>query len=125
MTIHNEIDGELNVEADVELMQIAATNLVSNAIKYGRNHGIIRLSSKALENIVEIEVYNDSQPITQEDKDKLFKRFSRLDNDASRNVKGTGLGLFITKQIIEKHGGKIWVEPKENGNSFIFQLPIR
>jgi two-component system, NtrC family, sensor kinase len=125
MTIRNEIDGELSVEADVELMQIAATNLVSNAIKYGRNHGIIGLSSKALENIVEIEVYNDSQPIRQEDKDKLFRRFSRLDNDASRNVKGTGLGLFITKQIIEKHGGKIWVEPRENGNSFIFQLPIR
>jgi two-component system, NtrC family, sensor kinase len=125
MTIRNEIDSELCVEADVELMQIAATNLVSNAIKYGRNHGIIGLSSKALENIVEIEVYNDSQPITGADKDKLFKRFSRLDNDASRNVKGTGLGLFITKQIIEKHGGKIWVEPRENGNSFIFQLPIR
>jgi two-component system NtrC family sensor kinase len=125
MTIRNEIDGELNVEADVELMQIAVTNLVSNAIKYGRNHGIIGLSSKTLENIVEIEVYNDSQPITQEDKEKLFRRFSRLDNDASRSVKGTGLGLFITKQIIEKHGGKIWVEPRENGNSFIFQLPIR
>jgi signal transduction histidine kinase len=124
MTIRNEIDGDLCVEADVELMQIAATNLITNAIKYGRDHGNIVLSSNAFENIGQIEVYNDSEPIRQEDKEKLFKRFSRLDTDASRNVKGTGLGLFITKQIIEKHGGKIWVEPKENGNSFIFQLAI-
>jgi two-component system NtrC family sensor kinase len=124
MTIRNEIDGDLCLEADVELMQIVATNLITNAIKYGRDHSIIGLSSKAFENIAEIEIYNDSQPICQEDKEKLFKRFSRLDNDASKNVKGTGLGLFITKQIIEKHGGKIWVEPRENGNSFIFQLAI-
>ncbi len=125
MTIRNEIDGGLCVEADVELMQIVATNLISNAIKYGREHGAIVLSSKTFENIGEVDVYNDSEPIRQEDKEKLFKRFSRLDNPVSRNVKGTGLGLFVTKQIIEKHGGKIWVEPRENGNSFIFQLAIR
>jgi signal transduction histidine kinase len=82
------------------------------------------LSSKILENIGEIDVYNDSEPIRQEDKEKLFKRFSRLDTPVNRNVKGTGLGLFITKQIIEKHGGKIWVEPRKNGNSFIFELAI-
>jgi two-component system NtrC family sensor kinase len=122
MTIRNEIDDTLCVEADTELLQVAATNLVNNAIKYGREHGNIVLSSKILDNIGQIEVYNDSEPIRQEDKEKLFKRFSRLDNHASRNVKGTGLGLFVTKQIIEKHGGKIWIEPRENGNSFIFQL---
>ena len=124
MTIRNEIDGDLCAEADIELMQIVATNLIANAIKYGRDHSNIILSSKIFENIGEIEVYNDSEPISQEDKEKLFKRFSRLDTTANRNVKGTGLGLFITKQIIEKHGGKIWVEPRKNGNSFIFQLAI-
>jgi two-component system NtrC family sensor kinase len=124
MTIRNEINSDLCIEADKELMQIVATNLIANAIKYGRDYGNIVLSSKIFENIGEIEVYNDSEPIRQEDKDKLFKRFSRLDTHVNRNVKGTGLGLFITKQIIEKHGGKIWVEPRKNGNSFIFQLAI-
>ncbi len=124
MTIRNEIDGDLCVEADMELMQIVATNLIANAIKYGRDYSNIVLSSKIFENIGEIEVYNDSEPIRQEDKEKLFKRFSRLDTPVNRNVKGTGLGLFITKQIIEKHGGKIWVEPRKNGNSFIFELAI-
>jgi two-component system, NtrC family, sensor kinase len=122
MTIRNEIDGNLCVEADVELMQIVATNLITNAIKYGRDYSTIVLSSKTFDHTTEVEIYNDSEPIRSEDKDKLFKRFSRLDTRASSNVKGTGLGLFITKQIIEKHGGKIWVEPRENGNSFIFQL---
>lgn len=122
MSIRNEIDSDLCVEADMELMQIAATNLITNAIKYGRDNGNIVLSSKIFDHVSEIEIYNDSEPISQQDKGKLFRRFSRLDTPVSRNVKGTGLGLFITKQIIEKHGGKIRVEPRENGNSFIFQL---
>jgi len=122
MTIRNEIDDNLCVEADTELLQVVVTNLINNAIKYGREHGNIVLSSKTFDHVGQIEVYNDSEPIREEEKEKLFKRFSRLDNYVSRNVKGTGLGLFVTKQIIEKHGGKIWIEPRENGNSFIFQL---
>lgn len=125
MNINNEIDVDLTVIADLELLRIAATNLISNAIKYGKNNGTIVFNSKSYDGHVEIEVYNDSVPIKEEQKAKLFQRFSRLDNAETRTVKGTGLGLFITKQIIEKHGGTIWVEPKENGNSFIFQLPIQ
>jgi len=124
MTISNKIDVELKVNTDLDLMQIVANNLITNAIKYGLECGNIVLSSSKCNGNIEIEVYNDSVPISQQEKGKLFKRFSRLDNPATKDVKGTGLGLFITQQIIEKHGGKIWVEPRENGNSFIFQLPI-
>jgi signal transduction histidine kinase len=69
-----------------------------------------------------VEVYNDSTPISEEQKEKLFKKFSRIETAETKRVKGTGLGLFITKQIIEKHAGRIWVEPREKGNSFIFQI---
>jgi len=125
MVICNEIDAGLKVNADLDLMQIVANNLIANAIKYGLERGNIVLSSSKCNGNVEIEVYNDSVPIGWQEKGKLFKRFSRLDNPATKDVKGTGLGLFITQQIIEKHGGKIRVEPRENGNSFIFQLPIQ
>jgi signal transduction histidine kinase len=70
----------------------------------------------------EIEVYNDGRPLTGEETAKLFKRFSRLTQADGRKTRGSGLGLFITKDIIEKHGGSIRVEPRENGNSFVFQI---
>jgi signal transduction histidine kinase len=124
MTIKNLIDENLKVNADPELMQIVVNNLVTNAIKYGTENSEIILTSRNGHgnSFVEIEVYNDSTPISQQEKEKLFQRFSRLDNAATREVKGTGLGLFITKQIIGKHGGDIWVEPREHGNSFIFRI---
>jgi signal transduction histidine kinase len=103
-------------------MQVAANNLVGNAIKYGKEGGKILLKSDNENGKVRIDVYNDSVPITEEQKEKLFKKFSRLQTAETKKVKGTGLGLYLTKQIIEKHGGSIWVEPRENGNSFIFEI---
>jgi two-component system NtrC family sensor kinase len=120
--LSNNIDENLRVNADIDLLLVVANNLVSNAIKYGKENGVINITSAENGNNVEIEVYNDSIPIAQEQIDKLFKKFSRLDNAQTKKVKGTGLGLFITKQIIERHGGTIWVKPKEQGNSFIFQI---
>jgi signal transduction histidine kinase len=69
-----------------------------------------------------VEVYNDSTPISEADKVRLFKKFSRLQNAETKKVKGTGLGLYITREIVEKHGGRIWVEPQEKGNLFIFEI---
>jgi two-component system NtrC family sensor kinase len=124
MTIRNEIAEDLVVHADPELLRVAVNNLVSNAVKYGTEHGTILLKSCLCDGFAQIEVYNDSVPISEQEKGKLFERFSRLDNAVTRSAKGTGLGLFITKQIIAVHGGKIWVEPREKGNSFIFQLAV-
>jgi signal transduction histidine kinase len=60
--------------------------------------------------------------MSEEQRAKLFQKFSRLDNPETKKVKGTGLGLYITRQIIEKHGGTIVVEPREHGNSFVFRI---
>jgi len=61
-------------------------------------------------------------PISKKDKEKLFKKFSRIENETSKKIKGTGLGLFIVKNILNTLGGNIWVETKEKGNEFIFQI---
>jgi two-component system, NtrC family, sensor kinase len=122
ITIDNEVEQNLPVNADQDLMLVTANNLISNAIKYGKENGRILIKSKVNDTKVEIEVYNDSTPISDEQKERLFKKFSRLENAETKKVKGTGLGLFITMQIIEKHGGRIWVEPRETGNSFIFEI---
>jgi two-component system NtrC family sensor kinase len=122
MIITNNIANEIKVDGDLDLLHIVANNLLSNAIKYGLENGKIELSSQDLKNKIQIEVYNDSRPITEEEKEKLFRKFSRLQDSKEKKIKGTGLGLFLTKEIITKHGGDIWVRPQENGNSFIFQI---
>lgn len=122
ISIDNRIDPALTVKADRDLMQIVANNLVNNAIKYGTENGQIRLSANDSGPAVEVDIYNDSRPIAKDMLGQLFKKFSRLDVPERNKVKGTGLGLYITKQIIESHGGRIRVEPKEKGNSFIFTI---
>lgn len=122
LKIANEISPEMVVNADADLMQIVANNLVSNAIKYSPDAGKIKVSAHQIDGMIEVDVYNDSTPMSEEQRAKLFQKFSRLDNPETKKVKGTGLGLYITKQIIEKHGGTITVEPREHGNSFVFRI---
>lgn len=122
MTATNNIAAEVKVNGDLDLLHIVANNLLGNAVKYGLEKGKIIISSEDLADKVQIEVYNDSRPIREEEKEKLFKKFSRLEDSKDKKIKGTGLGLFLTKEIITQHSGDIWVRPEENGNSFIFQL---
>ena len=120
--IVNNIEPGLKIEADFNLFQVVANNLIGNAVKYGTVGGKIILSSKLADDYIEIETYNDGRPLLGSEQDKLFKKFSRLDSGFGKKIQGTGLGLFITKEIVIQHGWEIAAEAKENGNVFKLKL---
>jgi signal transduction histidine kinase len=120
--IINNIDPKLEIEGDPDLLQIVVNNLLSNAVKYGSKKGTININAKKTGGKIEFEFYNDGKPIPEDDRDKLFKKFSRLIYEDMPKVKGSGIGLYITKEIIEHHKGKIWHEAKDGGNAFKFTL---
>ncbi|MDD5109461.1 MAG: cache domain-containing protein [Candidatus Omnitrophica bacterium] len=120
--IVNNIEPGLKIEADLNLFQVVANNLMGNAIKYGLSGGKIILSSKAAGKDIDIEIYNDGRPLSVSEQDKLFKKFSRLNSEFGKKIQGTGLGLFITREIVNQHGWQIRVEPSDKGNTFKLKL---
>jgi signal transduction histidine kinase len=102
-------------------------NLLRNAIKHGGKGCTITLGFEDHGGSYRLNVYNSGKPVPEEYRDKLFSKFMRYGNNGIGNggTHGMGLGLYLTKKIIEKHGGAIWYEAEENGSNFIFTLPLR
>ena len=114
------------VPADEKRITQVFNNLVSNAIKYSHKGGEIRIFGLTYGNKIVVGVRDHGIGIPQHEMHRVFQQFSRLDNALSRKTEGTGLGLFLTKAIIEAHGGQIWFEPNDNepGTTFLFALPM-
>ena len=109
---------------DRNMMVLVFSNLIGNAIKYASDtrEGIIDIGYIGDEIFHKFFVKDTGVGFKAVDRNKVFHLFSRLRN--KRNVSGTGLGLSIVKQIIEGHGGEIWVESRKNrGTTFFFTLP--
>jgi len=124
ITIENALPETLPITADPILLQIAYRNLISNAIKYGRPNGKIRIGFVREEKNFRFEVWNDGKALSPDKTARLFGKFVRF-NQETDTSRSAGLGLFITKEIITKHGGKIWIESEEGKwINFIFTLPI-
>jgi signal transduction histidine kinase len=125
MSVKNDIDTSVVIHADANMAREAFENLVSNAVKYGRNGTEIQISADADEDFVTFRVANEGEGIRADQIEHLFDKFSRLEGeDAVRWQKGTGLGLFITKHIVEAHGGIIKVESTPGEwTVFTFSLP--
>ena len=122
MIFENRIPEDLSIKTDRNLLITVLNNLISNAIKYGEPGGHIMLNAEFKENLVKLSVYNDGVVIREDEKGNLFKKFSRLETEKNKKIKGTGLGLFIVKNIIDNLGGNIWLEAREKGNEFIFEI---
>ena len=124
MTVDNRIGEDVKLDADINMAREVFENLISNAIKYGREEGTITLAAEARNGMVEFRVRNDGEGITDEERAQIFGKFARLGQAAAGKPRGTGLGLFITKRIIAAHGGDIDVR-SERGRwiEFVFTLP--
>lgn len=100
-----------------------ATNLIDNAIKYTPAKGTIEIHHEIEGNEVITHVRDTGYGMTEEEQEKLFDKFYRIKNDDTKGISGTGLGLFICRQIVEKCGGRIWAESeKGKGSTFSFSL---
>jgi len=100
----------LKVLADPELMRIALTNYLTNAAKYGREGGKARLRVECNQDQLEVWVWNEGEGFKTEDHDKLFHKFSRLRNPNTAEKRGSGLGLFLCRQILDLHNGEVWAK---------------
>ena len=112
------------VMADPDRVAQVISNLLSNAVKYSPEGGEIAVTSLAHDGVVEVRVRDHGAGIAPEFIDRLFSRYERYEKSAAKIV-GTGLGLAIVRQIVEMHGGKVWVESKlGDGADFRFTLPV-
>jgi signal transduction histidine kinase len=111
----------LVAEANAEKVQRVLFNLIQNAIRHTPADGSVTVRARARGRAIEVEVDDEGEGIPGSDADRVFEAFYR--GDASRGEDGAGLGLAISKAIVEAHGGRIWLEPGEPGTRVRFTLP--
>jgi len=124
--IRLNLDPELPlIEIDKDKINQVLLNLLSNAVKYSPEGGEIAVSTRVEGQMVHVFVRDSGMGIPADSLEKVFERFSRLESGATRYIQGTGLGLPISRQIIEMHGGRAWVESTlGEGSVFQFTLPL-
>lgn len=108
--IQFEVQPEIVFKGNEERIKQLVTILLSNAVKYGNERGIIRVSLSSERKKISLSVYNTGQGIAAEEKEKIFDRFYRVDKARSRQSGSYGLGLAIAKAVVDEHHGKISVE---------------
>jgi len=113
------------VKIDVEKMRLVVSNLIENSIKYTPSGGSIFLETAREGESVKVLVRDTGMGILKDQQERIFTKYFRGSNAIRMETEGTGLGLFIAKNIVETHGGKIWFSSEEGkGTTFFFTLPI-
>lgn len=124
ITISYSIAGNLTVFADIDMLKTVLRNLVSNAIKFTHNGGTINIGAGQTDSFTTISVSDDGVGISQENMAKIFDVSQVPTTIGTERETGTGLGLLLCKDFVEKHGGKIRVESEAGkGSNFSFTLP--
>lgn len=149
LSLEIEPDAEIEIEADKRKMKQIMYNLLSNAVKFTPDGGSVRVTARRTKDegrgkreekasvilaseasdrpsSIVISVADTGIGVKDEDIPKLFSEFTQLESAYTKNHEGTGLGLALTKRLVELHGGKIWVESEfGKGSRFVFVIPVR
>jgi signal transduction histidine kinase len=115
----------LAAEADPEKLRQVFSILVENALKYSPAGGTVTVGARRKDDAVEVRVVDQGIGIPAAERERIFRKFYRAEGTARDGAGGTGLGLFIAKQLVNAMGGRIWVDSEEGaGSSFNFELPL-
>lgn len=118
-------DDNIEVLADYQNFQQILYNLLSNAIKFTPDKGQINVKVEQVNDNLQVSVKDNGIGIDKKFHEKIFDKFQQVDSSYTRKQGSTGLGLTITKKLIEMHGGSIWLESEINkGSTFIFTIPV-
>lgn len=120
------IPGEpLAITADRDKIANVISNLLSNAVKYSPKGKNIEVRCEVVDGKALVSVKDEGMGIKQQDLDKLFSRFYRVNTIHTQHISGFGIGLYLSAEIIERHNGRIWVESESGvGSTFYFNLPL-
>ncbi len=123
--IHNNIPTDILIFVNEKVLNIIIRNLLSNAIKFTSDNGTIKIQSYKKDNKIETLIADTGVGIKSKNLDKIFRIDTNYKTNGTNGEDGTGLGLILCKELIEKHEGSIWVESEENnGSKFYFSFPI-
>jgi signal transduction histidine kinase len=115
----------VSVLADSDKVKEILMNLVSNAIKYNKVGGFVKIYHEISDKEIVVHVEDNGIGIAEEDQKQMFSKFFRAESGIKQGVEGTGLGLFIIKELVEKMNGRIWLKSeKDTGSRFSFALPL-
>jgi CheY-like chemotaxis protein len=118
-------EADVNLVADQRKLKQILFNLLSNAVKFTPTAGTIRVNAVRDGDFVEVSIEDTGIGIREEDIPKLFQAFTQLESVYTKGFEGTGLGLALTRQLVELHGGRIWMESEfGRGSRFSFTIPL-
>ena len=124
LSVQKEIEPDVHVMADSDFMNQALHNLVTNALKYNRKDGWIKLELRADGETVKFVISNTGDEIPSVDHERIFERFYRVDQSRGRRVDGVGLGLSLAREIVLAHKGELVLESSQKGVTvFVLRLP--
>lgn len=113
------------VVADRDKIGSVVSNLLNNALKYSPHKNRVTITCRIQDDHAVVSIEDEGLGIDQEDLGKLFQRFYRVDNKNNPHISGFGIGLYLSAEIVQHHGGKIWVDSeKGKGSTFYFSLPL-